>query len=155
MKVFFTILFFINSGYAAGLMPRCVRPKDFSMGKFVATYEACLGRQSKFCNTHKESKECASLLQRPAHPYFKVTVDDIDPTKRCKILRDGSYRCLQDPVRLITPTQTPAGAPQVASTPSTVNVPLEDGSGNSADPSATPAAFPSAGPGPLLHPPKR
>src|SRR5271154_1270279 len=131
MNVFFSILFLINASYGLEKMPTCVSPKDFSMGKFVGTYEACLNRQAKFCVAHKESKECAALPEKPPHPYFKVTVDDIDPTKRCKILEDGSYRCLQDPIRFMTPTNNQGApgsgsGPQVGSTPSTVTVPLED-----------------------------
>ncbi|CAM6000334.1 unnamed protein product [Sphagnum balticum] len=162
------LLIFANllalAAQGADKMPTCVRPADFSMGKFVASYEACLNRQKKFCDSHKESKECAALPQKSGHPYFKVTVDDIDPTKRCKILPDGSYRCLQDPVRFIAPINNPpasGGGPQVASTPSTSTVPLEENPGGTADQSTSPAPSPGAspqatspsGPGPLLHPP--
>jgi hypothetical protein len=122
----------------AETLPRCVRPRDFSNGKFVASYEACLKRQDAFCNAHKESKVCLNRNVPQGKPYFKTTVDDIDPSKRCQILKDGSYQCLQDPVRFMAPiTQANAppipvqGAPSPVVTPTTsgptsADVPVED-----------------------------
>ncbi len=102
-------------------LPKCVRPTDFANGKFVASYEACLKRQETFCDTHKENKDCLALPPITGKPYFKTTTDDIDPSKRCKIEKDDSYKCLQDPIRIIvaeeakpnpaTPATTPSGTP--------------------------------------------
>ena len=90
-------------------IPRCYRPKDFSVGKLVSSYEACLVRQRTFCVAHPEIKNCGSG-QPTGKPYYKVADDEIDPTKRCKITKDGSYLCLQDPIRLVLP-ETPAAEP--------------------------------------------
>src|SRR5258708_17721303 len=100
MKVL--LIFFITAfSMAAEKMPQCVRPTDFSNGKFVTSYETCLKRQETFCNGHKENKDCQALPVHSGKPYYKTTVDDIEPSKRCQIQKDATYKCLQDPIRII------------------------------------------------------
>src|SRR5258708_7671020 len=118
------LIFFISTfSLASEKMPQCVRPSDFSNGKFVASYETCLKRRETFCNSHKESKPCQSLPVHSGKPYYKTTVDDIEPSKRCQIQKDATYKCLQDPIRIIpaaeadvksnatAPAATPSGSP--------------------------------------------
>lgn len=106
-------------------MPKCVRPTDFANGKFVASYEACLKRQETFCETYKENKECLALPPISGKPYFKTTTDDIDPSKRCKIEKDDSYKCLQDPIRIIVAEEAKPNpiSPIANATPSGTAVP--------------------------------
>jgi hypothetical protein len=138
-------------------MPTCVRPIDFSNGKFVASYAGCLKRQDEFCQKHKENKTCDARPVNPGKPYFKTTVDDIEPRERCKVNKDGSYKCLQDPIRIIPPPTAEAptiagGAPAAGGTPgapagtpsggpTTITVPVEEGG-------AEPGAMP-----PVVRPP--
>jgi hypothetical protein len=145
--LFMTILFSLT-GFGADIkapkepMPKCVRPMDFANGKFVSSYEACLKRQENFCSSHKENKECLALPPITVKPYFKITTDDIDPSKRCKIEKDDSYKCLQDPIRIIVaeepkavpvaPATTPSGTP--ASDQKVLAVPTEDGTGDEKNP---------------------
>ena len=140
----FAMILNFSRGYSASppadSLPHCVRPVDFANGKFVASYEACLKRQASFCLAHKINKECLNLPVDAGKPYFKITVDDIDPKKSCKVQKDGSYACIQDPVRFMAPiTQTnspkvePAGTPGATpsgSGPKAIDVPVEEnGSG--------------------------
>jgi hypothetical protein len=107
-------------------MPICVRPTDFSNGKFVASYEACMKRQETFCEIHKENKECLAIPQT-GKPYYKTTTDNIDPSKRCKIEKDDSYKCLQDPIRIVVAEEAKT-IPSVSTTPSGSPIP-EEGAG--------------------------
>src|SRR5271166_6530870 len=88
-KVVVFLLVLISNVAVAGpvteKMPPCVRPSDFANGKFVASYFTCLKRQDEFCRIHREDKTCAARPVNPGKPYFKTTVDDIDPQVRCKI----------------------------------------------------------------------
>jgi hypothetical protein len=126
-------------------IPKCYRPKDFSVGKLVSSYEACLARQKSYCLGHTEIKNCGSF-QSTGKPYYKVAADEIDPTKRCRITKDGSYVCLQDPIKLVLPEEphaepvaspiaspngSPTGSPQPGidtGAPRSVEVPVDDSS---------------------------
>jgi len=116
------------TGTAQNQMPKCVRPTDFSNGKFVASYEACLNRQENFCETHREDPAC---LEKPktGKPYYKTTTDEIDPSIRCKIEKDDSYKCLQDPIRIIVADDQKPSPAAPATTNSTAPAPTPKSSG--------------------------
>src|SRR5947209_5193436 len=92
----------------AAAAPRCVRPTDFSVGKAVTSYEDCLKRREKFCLSHEKLKECqndtaAQKLNKKRIVFTNPR--DVNPEERCSIQRDGSYHCIQDPIRFNRPDE--------------------------------------------------
>jgi hypothetical protein len=123
-------------------MPRCPRPRDFSQGRPVSDYEACMKRQRTYCADHDGDQDCAQIKPPQAFdPHSRS--DQADPSKRCSVQKDGSYVCLQDPLRFTGNNEEEEAPGTPASSPTTSDVPLEN---------ANPAA-PGTGAGPGVLPP--
>lgn len=85
----------------------CFRPQDMSNSKAVQFFEECKNKNEKICEKNLTAKTCAAhkkpvdFLKR-----FPTNTNDINPNERCTVYKDGSYRCLQDPVRFIAKEKT-------------------------------------------------
>ena len=66
----------------------CFRPQDMSNSKAVKLYEACREK-------HEMPKPVDYLTR------FPPNVENINPNERCTIFKDGSYKCVQDPIRFV------------------------------------------------------
>lgn len=106
------------AGRAAEALPQCPRPADMSVSKAVSDYHSCLDKKKKLCSQRNKEKDpaCIKFRASSAPPVrFPDNPEDINPTERCTIYRDGSYRCVQNPVRFVTKDAPKAqSAPTVA-----------------------------------------
>lgn len=108
------ILFlFSNTEVMAVEKPLCFRPQDMSNSKAVKQYLDCRKK-------NEGAKPLDYLVKFPAN------TDDINPQERCTIYRDGSYKCLQDPVRFVVkekskdaPMNSPIPETTATATPTT------------------------------------
>jgi hypothetical protein len=122
----------------------CFRPQDMSNQKAVELYVSCRKKLEVICEKTPKNLDCGSLkkpvdLQRR----FPPNVDDIDPQARCTVYRDGSYRCLQDPIRFVAKQRTNEGTISIPSpTPEPVS-PENPAAPSNVQPSPTRGVTPS------------
>jgi hypothetical protein len=97
-------------------IPICPRPADMSVTKAVAEYHSCLDKKKKACRTKEKHPECVKLkVASEPPPRFPENPEDINPAERCSIFKDGSYKCVQNPVRFIAKEKPPVFVPPASS----------------------------------------
>jgi len=108
----FTIVLLLFSASSFGLgIETCNRPHDFSQTNAVKNYENCLSQQYSYCQQHSDSATCKKFLATWRKTESPMSVRQEDLPKRCSILHDGSYRCVQKPLRLLPPEPEPIFTP--------------------------------------------
>jgi hypothetical protein len=106
MKLTICVLL-LTLSYACKIQAACIRPQDMSNSKAVDYFMNCKKKIEGLCEKDAHLKYCATI-KRPAdyNARFPMNTVDIDPQQRCTVYRDGSYKCLQDPVRFIAKQRT-------------------------------------------------
>ena len=119
--VFFSVSISINVLATApakevGIFPNCPRPRDFSVVEIFSLFEACVGRQEKFCEQNETSLKCKKILA-PKNADLIKTGPGSNTAAACIIQSDGSYKCEQEMVRFLVPEEviqplaSPTGLP--------------------------------------------
>jgi len=116
--VYLIIFSMMNSAFAetkpsTATIPICKRPIDMSIPTEVLKYDLCLKKKRLYCDKNEGLKECIAyrLSERPKTLSSTVTADAL-ASDRCTILRDGSYKCKQDPLRFVIKETPRATQPQ-------------------------------------------
>lgn len=93
----------------------CPRPKDMGNFKAVRKYAVCLERRNFYCLKNIRDKKCKKEVVTDYRKRFPQNPSDIDPSKRCRVIKGARYRCKQDPIRLVIKDQVLVKPPQPAS----------------------------------------
>lgn len=116
IKALFLFLFFLLAASSLGLAEEfvCFRPQDLSNYKAIRSYEACMNKKEAHCERREHAKENQCLPHPQLADYLKrfpSNPEDIIPSERCTIYKDGWYRCLQDPIRFVVKEEHKEPAP--------------------------------------------
>ncbi len=105
----------LASAWANPNLAPCPRPKDMSVSKAVVNYSACLAKKRDYCERNQKLKECQSFLASQKSVDFSNKGNL--PSERCAIQRDGSYKCVQNPLRFVLKDSPNVSAPATSATP--------------------------------------
>src|SRR5690349_21117707 len=77
-----------TTGKPTPATPQCLRPRDFSIAKEVASYEGCLKLREKFCDEHEKDPNCKKWSDEAKKKRVWPKTKDVDTQGRCAIQRD-------------------------------------------------------------------